>query len=72
MKKEFEIEPGIIISKLNIKPTDQILVTVDLDKYDLDTAYNLFCVMEKEFPTNQIVMTFKGIEISAGATPSPK
>lgn len=72
MQDNFEINPGIIISKLNIKPTDRILVTVDLDKYDLDTAYNLFCVMEKEFPTNQIVMTFKGIEISAGAGSSPE
>ena len=28
----FEINPGIIISKINLKEDDTVLVTIDLDK----------------------------------------
>lgn len=59
----FEIEPGIIISKLNIKENDPILVTIDTDKWDLDDGYEIFKIMTESFPHNTIVTTFKGIEI---------
>ena len=36
MNHEFEITPGIIISKLDLKENDTILITIDLDKYDLE------------------------------------
>ena len=61
---KFEIEPGIIISKLDLKEDDTILVTIDLDKYDLDEAYNIFKLMVNSFPNNNEVTTFNGVEIS--------
>ena len=64
MQKKIEIEPGIIISKLDLKKNDVIVMTIDLDKFDLDEAYNLFKIVEKKFPDNMVVATFKGIEIS--------
>jgi hypothetical protein len=60
----FEIEPGIIISKLDLKENDVILITIDIDKYDLEEAYNIFEMIVKAFPDNKVVATFKGIEIS--------
>ena len=72
MQKEFEIEPGIIISKLDIKDGDNIIITVDLDRWDLDVASEICQMASMVFPNNNIITTFKGIEISAGAGPSPK
>lgn len=72
MKKEFEIEPGIIISKLDIKDGDNIIITVDTDIWDIDAASEICKMASKIFPNNNIVTTFKGIEISAGAGPSPE
>ena len=63
MKKSFEINPDIIISKLDLKENDVILVTIDIDKYDTPEAYEIFKMIVKEFPDNKIVATFKGIEI---------
>ena len=60
---KFEIEPGIIASKLNIKDGDTILLTVDLDKYALDETYQCHKLICKAFPNNRVVTTFKGIEI---------
>lgn len=59
----FEINPGIIISKINLKEDDTILVTIDLDKYDLDEAYHISKLMFNFFPNNKVITTFKGIEI---------
>lgn len=63
MTKEFEIEPGIIISKLDLKEKDTILITIDTDKWSIEEGYNIFKIVSKTFPNNQIVMTLKGIEI---------
>ncbi len=63
MKKEFEIKPGIIISKLDLKEDDTILVTIDLDKYDLEEAYDIFKIIANSFPDNGVVTTFNGVEI---------
>lgn len=60
----FEIEPGIIISKLDLKEDDTILVTIDLDKYDLKEAYDIFKIIVNSFPGNKVVTTFNGVEIS--------
>lgn len=68
----FEIKPGIIASKLNIKDGDNIFITVDLDIWDIDTATQICKLMSEYFPNNNIYTTFKGIEISAGAGSSPK
>ena len=64
MQKEIEIKPGIIISKLDLKKNDVIVVTIDLEKYYPEEAYNLFKIVEKKFPDNMVVATFNGIEIS--------
>lgn len=64
MQKEFEIEPGIIISKLDIKDGDTIIVTIDTDVWSIDEAYEVYKIMTKMYPNNSIVATFKGIEIS--------
>lgn len=68
----FEIEPGIIISKLDIKNGDTIFVTIDIDRYDVKEAYNIFKIMVNSFPDNKVVTTFNGVEISAGARSSPE
>lgn len=60
----FEINPGIIISKINLKEDDTVLVTIDLDKYDLDEAYHIFKLMVNFFPDNKVITTFNGIEVT--------
>jgi hypothetical protein len=72
MNNEFEIEPGIIISKLDIKDGDTLIITVDIDIWDPNAASEICKIVSKIFPNNNIVTTFKGIEISAGAGSSPK
>jgi len=71
-KKEFEIEPGIIISKLDLKDGDNIIITVDIDIWDIDVASEMCKIVSKIFPNNNVITTFKGIEISAGAGSSPE
>lgn len=61
--QEFEIQPGIIASKLDLKENDVILMTVDLDKFDIEETYCMFQIIQKVFPDNKIVCTFKGISI---------
>lgn len=72
MQEKFEIEPGVIISKLNIKDGDIITVTIDTDKWDLIRAAEMLCTYKDIFPNNKIVGELKGMEISAGAGSSPK
>lgn len=63
MQKEFEIEPGIIISKLDLKDGDTILITVDMDIWDVNAASEICKIVSEIFPNNNVVTTFKGIEI---------
>jgi hypothetical protein len=60
---KYEIIPSIIVSKLKIGKNDTILITVDIDKYDAETAYQMFKIMNKSFPENKVVLTFKGIDV---------
>ena len=60
---EYEIIPGIVASKLEIGKNDTILMTVDIDRYDAGTAYHMFKIMNKSFPKNKVVLTFKGIDV---------
>lgn len=60
---KFEIEPDIIISKLDIKDGDTILMIIDTDKWDVTRAAEMLHTYEEIFPNNNIVITFKGIEI---------
>lgn len=60
---KYEIIPGIVASKLEIGKNDTILITVDIDKYDIEEAYYMFKIMNKSFPENRMVLTFKGIDV---------
>ena len=59
----FKIDDRIIVSKLDVKENDIILMTVDLDKCDVDIALGIYQMMAKIFPNNKIATTFKGIDI---------
>lgn len=59
----FEINPGIIISKLNLKDGDTILITVDMDIWDVNVASEICKTVSEIFPNNNVVTTFKGIDI---------
>lgn len=67
MQNKFKIEPGIIVSKLDLKEGDTILITIDMDIWDLDAASEMCRIVSEIFPNNNVITTFKGIEISAGA-----
>lgn len=60
---KMEITPGIILSKLDIKENDTILVTIDSDRYHLEEAYDIFKTINNSFPHNNVIATFKGVEI---------
>ena len=62
---QIDIEPGVIIKKLDIKDGDTIIITIDIDKWDVDEAYEIYKMVAKVFPNNNIVTTFKGIDIAA-------
>lgn len=66
----FEIDPGIVISKLDIKDGDTIVVTIDTDKWDLMQATEMFYACKDIFPNNKVVGALKGIEIAAAGTTS--
>lgn len=67
----FEIEPGIITSKLDLKDGDTIIITIDDDIYDFESTYEEWKIVSKEFPNNKILVVRKGIEINAADGPSP-
>lgn len=62
--QEFEIEPGVILSKLDIKDGDTIVVTIDANKWDLIRATEMLYTYQEIFPNNKIVGALKGMEIS--------
>ena len=64
MDDKFEIDPGIIISKLDIKEGDTIIVTIDTDKWDLHHATEMLYAYKDIFPNNKVVGALKGMEIS--------
>lgn len=63
MDYEFEIQPGVIASKLDLKENDVIIITVDLDRFDIGAAYSIWEETQKAFSNNKVVCTFKGISI---------
>lgn len=67
---KFEIEPDVIISKLDIKDGDVITVTIDTDKWDLIQATEMLYAYKEIFPNNKIVGVLKGMEIAAAGTTS--
>ena len=63
MTQKFEIQPGIIISKLNIKNGDTLIITIDMDIWDIETAQQMMDYFQKIFPNNNILCTLKGFDI---------
>ena len=59
--KGFETEPGVIISKLDIKDGDTITVTIDTDKWDFVKATKMLFTYREIFPHNKIVGVLKGM-----------
>lgn len=57
-----EIDTGVIISKLNIKDNDTIIVTIDLDIFDLNDGVIYLNMLKDIFPNNTILISFKGME----------
>ena len=60
----FEVNDGVIISKLDIKDDDTIIVTIDTDKWDLMRATEMLYAYKDIFPNNKVVGALKGMEIS--------
>ena len=57
-----EIDKGVIISKLDIKDNDIIIVTIDLDIFDLNDGVVYLNMLKDIFPNNVILISFKGME----------
>jgi len=68
--KEYEIEPGTIISKLDVKDGDTITVTIDTDKWDIIRATEMLYAYREIFPHNKIVGVLKGMEINVDSESS--
>lgn len=71
-RKEFELQPGVILSKLDIKDGDTIIIAIDTDIFDFDEASDICKMVSKIFPNNHVIATFKGIDISADTGSIPK
>lgn len=54
---------GINFKSFSVKPNDTIVATIDMDIWDLDAAQSLYNILVKVFPTNTVVITFKGVDI---------
>lgn len=54
---------GIDFKSFPIEPNDIIVATIDMDIWDLDAAQSLHDILVKVFPTNTVVITFKGVDI---------
>ena len=70
--QKFEIEPGVIISKLDVKDGDTITVTIDTDKWDAIQTEEMVYACKKIFPHNKIIGVLKGMKISVNSESSPK
>ena len=57
-----EIDTGVIVSKLDIKDNDTIIVTIDLDIFDLNDGVVYLNMLKDIFPNNVILISFKGME----------
>lgn len=57
-----EINTGVIVSKLNVKDDDIIIITIDLDIFDLNDGVVYLNMLKDIFPNNVILISFKGME----------
>lgn len=61
-KHGVEIDTGVIVSKLNVKDDDTIIITIDLDILDLDDGVAYLNLLKDIFPNNVILVSLKGME----------
>lgn len=61
---KYEIAPGLIASKLDLKDGDTIIITIDEDIYDFESVYEVYKIVNREFPNNKVLVVRKGIEIN--------
>jgi hypothetical protein len=59
----FEIDPGVVIKKLDIKDGDTIITEIDIKEFSVNEAYDIFKSVANCFPDNKVVAAFKGIDI---------
>lgn len=64
MTQKFEIEPGIIVSKLDVKDGDTLIITIDTDIWNVDTVEYMVDSLQKFFPNNNIIGILKGCDIT--------
>ncbi len=62
IKHGVEIDTGVIVSKLNVKDDDTIIITIDLDIFDLNDGVVYLNMLKDIFPNNVILISFKGME----------
>lgn len=62
IKHGIEIDTGVIVSKLNVKDDDTIIITIDLDILDLDDGVAYLNLLKDIFPNNVILVSLKGME----------
>ena len=62
-EEEYKIIEGAILSKFKVTDNDVILLTVDMNMFDINDAKIIFDCVTKTFPKNIILLKFKGIEI---------
>ena len=60
---QIEIEPGVIIKKLDIKDGDTIITEIDIKEFSVNEAYDIFKSVANCFPDNKVIAAFKGIEL---------
>lgn len=71
LKNEFECKeigfgeiPGITLSMLDLKDGDTIVVTMNMDIWDVNAAIAMRDILVKNFPNQFVAVTCKGLELS--------
>ena len=56
-----KLEP---VNFMKLTPGDTLCITVDSDKWDIETAKEFYELFKKAFPNNNIITIFDGIQLS--------
>ena len=56
-----KLEP---VNFMELTPGDTLCITIDSEKWDIDTVNEFYELFKKAFPNNNILTLFDGIEIS--------
>ena len=58
-----QLSNSIFCSELTILPKDTLVIQFDQDVWDLDSANQIASHLIKNFPNNNIITIFKGMEL---------